>query len=411
MDGVLTIVDESVSAPEDFDEGSTPDDRAADAAESPVVDAAAAAAEQPAADPQVHAESPTESDGAIEITPMRVVEAILFSADTALPAAKIASILGVGDAKAVRKHITVLNAGYEFAGNAFRIEEIAGGFRMMTLPPYHRWLVKLLKARQETKLTGAAMETLAIVAYKQPCTRADIEAIRGVAAGDILNRLREMNLVKIVGRAEDIGRPLLYGTTKRFLEVFGLAGLEDLPQVDALQMRGAGDNAEPVKVLPYEGDAEGNGATAAEATGNGKASEIGASNVEPVIAEGRDVRAEISAAIRNLMADDAEDAERSDASAGAIETGGEETAESAGTAPNTDGPRLTISHAPGEAELPIEASAEFRPESTDSMQHPPPKAVVTKRTRRPRKKADPAPSDANGEGVTGESPASNGDSE
>lgn len=410
MDGVLTIVDESVSAPEDFAEGSTPDDRAADAAESPVVDDAARPTDAAAAQPAAATESTTESDGAIEITPMRVVEAILFSADTALPAAKIASILGVGDAKAVRKHITVLNAGYEFAGNAFRIEEIAGGFRMMTLPPYHRWLVKLLKARQETKLTGAAMETLAIVAYKQPCTRADIEAIRGVAAGDILNRLREMNLVKIVGRAEDIGRPLLYGTTKRFLEVFGLAGLEDLPQVDALQMRGAGDNAEPVKVLPYEGDAEGNGATTAEA-GNTPVPENGTAEVEPVVAEGRDVRAEISAAIRNLMRDDAEDADRSDDTAGTIEMGGEGSAASADTVSNSDGPRLTISHAPVEADLPIEASAEIRPESPDSMQHPPPKAMVTKRTRRPRRKADSAPTESTGEGLTGDRPASNDESD
>jgi segregation and condensation protein B len=105
---------------------------------------------------------------------------------------------------------------------------------MLTLPAYHTWLAKLLRARQDSKLSGAALETLAIVAYKQPCTRADVEAIRGVAAGDMLNRLREMNLVKIVGRGEDLGRPLLYGTTKRFLEVFGLPSLEDLPQVAAL---------------------------------------------------------------------------------------------------------------------------------------------------------------------------------
>jgi segregation and condensation protein B len=141
----------------------------------------------------------------------------------------------VGDGRDVRRHIKSLNARYQEQGSSFRIEEIAGGFRMMTLPAYNRWLVKLLRVRQETKLSAAAMETLAIVAYKQPCTRADIEAIRGVAAGDVLNRLREMNLVKIVGRAEDLGRPMLYGTTKRFLEVFGLPGLEDLPQVEALR--------------------------------------------------------------------------------------------------------------------------------------------------------------------------------
>jgi segregation and condensation protein B len=116
---------------------------------------------------------------------------------------------------------------------------------MLTLPAYNTWLTKLLRARDETKLSQAAMETLAIVAYKQPVTRADVEAIRGVAAGDMLNRLREMNLVKIVGRAEDLGRPLLYGTTRNFLEVFGLGSLEDLPQVEVLRS-GSSQTATPV---------------------------------------------------------------------------------------------------------------------------------------------------------------------
>ena len=88
----------------------------------------------------------------------------------------------------------------------------------------------MFQARRETRLSQAALETLAIVAYKQPILRADVEAIRGVAAGEVLNRLRELNLVKIVGRAEEIGRPLLYGTTKKFLDVFGLGSLDDLPK-------------------------------------------------------------------------------------------------------------------------------------------------------------------------------------
>lgn len=179
-----------------------------------------------------------ETDGASgdlsPIEPRRVVEAILFATDSPLPAAKIASILDVGDARDVRKHIAGLNEEYEARGMSFRIEEIAGGYQMLTMPIYNTWLSRLLRVRQETKLSPAAMETLAVVAYKQPVTRSEIESIRGVAAGEMLNRLREVNLVKIVGRAEDLGRPLLYGTTKRFLEVFGLGSLEDLPQVEAL---------------------------------------------------------------------------------------------------------------------------------------------------------------------------------
>lgn len=195
---------------------------------------------------EFQAEQMTPSVAAVpnDPAPIRIVEAILLSSDTQMSAAKIASIMGGGSSKDVRRHIDALNQEYESRGSSFRIEEIAGGYQILTLPEYNAWLVKLLRVRQETKLTAAAMETLSIVAYKQPCTRAEVEAVRGVAAGDMLNKLREMNLVKIVGRAEDLGRPILYGTTKRFLEVFGLPSLEDLPQVEALKLapRGAGDS-------------------------------------------------------------------------------------------------------------------------------------------------------------------------
>lgn len=188
--------------------------------------------------------SDTEVDAGAEqpagkqITTESVVEAILFASDTPLPASKIAQIVGAGDAREVKKHIAALNEKYEAGGTSFRIDEIAGGFQMMTLPEYNTWLAKLSKTRSESKLSAAALETLAVVAYKQPVLRADIEAIRGVAAGDMLNRLRELGLIKIVGRAEEIGRPMLYGTTKRFLEVFGLADLGELPQVEELRPPG-----------------------------------------------------------------------------------------------------------------------------------------------------------------------------
>lgn len=189
------------------------------------------------------------------IEPIRVVESVLFASDSPLPAAKIANIVGVGDARDMKKHIASLNEQYAAHGLSFRIEEIAGGYQMLTLPEYNTWLTKLLRAREETKLSQAAMETLAIVAYKQPATRADIEAIRGVAAGDMLNRLREINLVKIVGRAEDLGRPLLYGTTKHFLEVFGLGTLEDLPQVEVLKSAAASISNAGVSAKQAESEA------------------------------------------------------------------------------------------------------------------------------------------------------------
>ncbi|UCG16082.1 MAG: SMC-Scp complex subunit ScpB [Phycisphaerales bacterium] len=169
-----------------------------------------------------------------EIMNESIVEAILFSADGPLPPARIAQVLGTGTAGDVKKLVDALNAAYDERGSAFRVELVAGGFQMLTLPVYHRWLAELSSTRGDARLSQAALETLAVVAYKQPVMRADIEAIRGVGVGEVLNRLRELNLVKVVGRAEEIGRPMLYGTTKKFLEVFGLASLDALPTVEAL---------------------------------------------------------------------------------------------------------------------------------------------------------------------------------
>lgn len=188
-----------------------------------------ASQDQPAGD------EPTEA-ATDEISTDRVVEAVLFAADTPLPPQKIVAILGTGTVREVRKIVDGLNKTYARGGHAFRIEEIAGGYQILTLPQYNTWLRRLRQSKQESKLSPAAMETLAVVAYKQPVVRAQIEAIRGVSVGEVLNRLRELGLVKIVGRDEDVGRPLLYGTTRRFLETFGLSSLEDLPAVEELQM-------------------------------------------------------------------------------------------------------------------------------------------------------------------------------
>lgn len=168
------------------------------------------------------------------VTTESIIEAILFASDSPVPAAKIAQIIGVGGVAEVKRHIEGLNSRYGRVGSSFRIEEIAKGYQMLTLPEFNIWLRKLLRVRKESKLSSAALETLAVVAYRQPVIRAAIEEIRGVAVGEVLQRLREMNLVKIVGRSEVIGRPLLYGTTKRFLEVFGLASLDELPSVELL---------------------------------------------------------------------------------------------------------------------------------------------------------------------------------
>ncbi len=163
-----------------------------------------------------------------------VIEAILFATDESLTDGRLASIVET-TAKQVRASIESLNAKYEANNSAFRIEQIAGGYQMLTLGTYNHWLKKLVHVRSETKLSPAALETLAIIAYKQPIIRADIEAIRGVAVGEVIRSLMYKGLVKIVGRAEILGRPMLYGTTKKFLEVFGLNSLKDLPKAEDLK--------------------------------------------------------------------------------------------------------------------------------------------------------------------------------
>ncbi len=175
-----------------------------------------------------------EPEEPIETTIASVVEAVLFASDEPLTVTRLAGIVET-TTKEIKDAVSSLNEMYKANNNAFRIERIAGGFQMLTLSPYNNWLKKLLRARSDSKLSPAALETLAIIAYKQPIIRADIEAIRGVAAGEMVRSLIEKGLVKIVGRAEVLGRPMLYGTTKKFLEVFGLNTLKDLPKAEELK--------------------------------------------------------------------------------------------------------------------------------------------------------------------------------
>jgi segregation and condensation protein B len=166
---------------------------------------------------------------------MQVLEAILFSTDVPLSAGKLAEIVGIDATKPIKQTIEQLNQGYDLRQAAYRIEERAGGYQLLTLPQYAQYIERLVRKKDDGRLTPASLETLAIVAYKQPITRAGVEVIRGVACGETLRTLMEHNLVKIVGRAEEIGRPMLYGTTRYFLEVFGLANIRDLPKSDALK--------------------------------------------------------------------------------------------------------------------------------------------------------------------------------
>jgi len=159
-----------------------------------------------------------------------LLEALLLSTHHPLTAGRLAELLDLPSTKPVRLAIRELNQQYEAGGRSFRVEQVAGGYQILTLPEFGEPLKKLHQKEADAKLTKAALETLAIVAYKQPILRADVEAIRGCACGETIRSLMEKHLVKIAGRAEEPGRPILYGTTKRFLELFGLNSLRDLPQ-------------------------------------------------------------------------------------------------------------------------------------------------------------------------------------
>jgi segregation and condensation protein B len=174
-----------------------------------------------------HSESP---DLDIDLS---ALEAMLFATHHPLTAGRLSELLDLETTKPIRRAIKALNEQYTQSNRSFRIEQVAGGYQILTLPKFAEQLKKLHQREADAKLTKPALETLAIIAYKQPILRAEIEAIRGVACGETIRSLMEKHLVKIAGRAEEPGRPILYGTTKRFLELFGLNSLKDLPQSES----------------------------------------------------------------------------------------------------------------------------------------------------------------------------------
>ena len=179
------------------------------------------------------------------------LEAALFVADGAFSSRKLAQFATLADAAEATQLIERLNTAYDRQGSAFRIERVATGYQLMTRPEFAFWLDKLHQRQSELKLSPPAMETLTIIAYRQPITRADIEAIRGVQCAEMVKQLMDRNLVRIGGEDDSLGRPYLYETTRKFLELFGLRGLDDLPMADRLRklppkpLPAAADDTEP----------------------------------------------------------------------------------------------------------------------------------------------------------------------
>jgi segregation and condensation protein B len=163
------------------------------------------------------------------------LEAVLLLAQNPLSSRKLAQLAALADGTKARTLVRILNRLYDAEGSAFRVEEVAGGFQLLTRARFAPWLRRLHAAAAEVRLSTPAMETLAVVAYRQPVMRTEIEAIRGVQCDEVLRQLVDRDLVRIVGRSEELGRPLLYGTTRLFLQVFGLRHLDELPRAEALR--------------------------------------------------------------------------------------------------------------------------------------------------------------------------------
>jgi segregation and condensation protein B len=166
----------------------------------------------------------------------QALEAILFTCDEPMNLNRLKEICG-NEVKPeeIKDALAQLKADYDQTGRAFSLEEIAGGWQVLTRPQYADILANLKKAKADRKLSAAALETLAIIAYKQPIRRVDVEAIRGAQSGELIRALMERNLVKIAGRDEVPGAPLLYGTTKDFLDTFSLKSIEDLPRPEEVK--------------------------------------------------------------------------------------------------------------------------------------------------------------------------------
>ncbi len=170
-----------------------------------------------------------------------IIESLLFVADEPLTVDRLKKILTQAESAEIREAMANLSAEYEARGGGFYLDEVAGGYQIRTRPQYTDWIKKLIQPKP-LRLSKPALETLVIIAYKQPIIRSDIEHLRGVDCGGVIRMLLERKLVRVLGRKEIAGRPLIYATTKRFLEIFDLKNLRDLPTPKEIEELAAATN-------------------------------------------------------------------------------------------------------------------------------------------------------------------------
>ncbi|MFN8706370.1 MAG: SMC-Scp complex subunit ScpB [Planctomyces sp.] len=202
--------------------------------------------------PGGHEQSRFLSDGSlIRSNRLARMEAVLLISDGPISARKLVQMARLIDHREVKQLIQILNEGYDRGGSAFRVESTAAGYLLMTRPQFAPWLDRLHERQSQLKLTAPSLETLTIIAYRQPVTRADVEAIRGVQSSEMIRQLIDRGLVRIAGEDDSLGRPFLYETTRQFLMMFGLQSLEELP--DYSKLRKLSDAKSPAR---NAGDAE-----------------------------------------------------------------------------------------------------------------------------------------------------------
>jgi segregation and condensation protein B len=170
-----------------------------------------------------------------------IIESLLFVADEPLQVDRIKKILIQVEIGEIREAMAELTAEYEARGGGFYLDEVAGGYQIRTRPQYTDWIKRLIQPKP-LRLSKPALETLVIIAYKQPIIRSDIEHLRGVDCGGVIRALLERKLIRVLGRKEIAGRPLIYATTKRFLEIFDLKNLRDLPTPKEIEELAAATN-------------------------------------------------------------------------------------------------------------------------------------------------------------------------
>lgn len=201
-------------------------------------------------------DAPKSSNG-VAVEPCSRLEAVLFLAREPLSLRKLAQMANLADATEARTMLECLRNRYDDRNCAFQVAQVAGGYQLLSRREFVQWLRPRNSADREIRLSPPALETLSVVAYRQPVLRAEVEAIRGVACGEILRHLMDLDLLRIVGRSDELGRPLRYGTTKRFLEVFGLCNLDQLPGAAELRHAPAADDTTGDAAAEFSGSSAG----------------------------------------------------------------------------------------------------------------------------------------------------------